>query len=183
MQCGFGEYDLSVLRKTYYVDLGAVSEAVHSEPLEAPDILLNEGAWKDSRKSISASIASNTLDAAITVTLGFHNWVGPQKKLDVTSSWTFVAIGAARAPKPEVASVEIFRDGLPERAFERVSRLDVHMEKTFLLSSDLDDALSELKKQARASGADAIIEIHERRSTVIETKIYHVTAYGIRFID
>ena len=44
-----------------------------------------------------------------------------------------------------------------------------------------DTAIEELKKQARAAGADAIIEIDERRSRLNETLILHVTATAIHF--
>jgi len=77
----------------------------------------------------------------------------------------------------------VFRDAPPQRPFTRISRLDVHFEKTAFIGSSLDGALPELKKQARLSGADAIIEIRERTSMVGETKVYHVTATGIRYTD
>jgi hypothetical protein len=84
---------------------------------------------------------------------------------------------------PSSFEVEVFRYGLPEKPFERVARLDVHLEKTHFLSSDFEDALPELIEQARLSGSHAIIEIEERTSSVLETKIYHVTATGVRFLD
>lgn len=86
-------------------------------------------------------------------------------------------------PNPEGHDIQIFRDGVPQRPFVRISRLDVHLEKTHFIGSSLDDALPELRKQARLSGGDAIIEIRESRSMVRETRIYHVTATGIRYID
>ena len=64
-----------------------------------------------------------------------------------------------------------------------LSRLNVHIEKTHFLSSDLDEAMPELKKQACLSGADAITDIQERQSSYLETRSYHVTAKGIRFTD
>lgn len=84
---------------------------------------------------------------------------------------------------PSSFEVEVFRYGLPEKPFERVARLDVHIEKTHFLSSDFEDALPELREQARLSGSHAIIEIEERSSSVLETKIYHVTATGVRFVS
>jgi len=92
-------------------------------------------------------------------------------------------LGDSYPPKPEGYDVQIFQNEIPQRPFVRISRLDVHLEKTHFVGSALDDALPELKKQARLSGADAIIEIRESRSGVGETKIYHVTATGIRYID
>jgi uncharacterized protein YbjQ (UPF0145 family) len=43
--------------------------------------------------------------------------------------------------------------------------------------------MPELKKQARLSGADAVIDIQEKHSKVLETSVYHVTATGIRYTD
>lgn len=94
----------------------------------------------------------------------------------------YVLLGAAYPPLPEGTEVQVIREGHhPDRPFVRVSRLDVHLEKTHFISSGLEDALPELKRQARRSGAEAIIEIQEQRSQVGETKIYHVTATGIRY--
>ncbi len=81
------------------------------------------------------------------------------------------------------AAVEVFYDQLPTRPFVKVARLDVHLEKTHFLKSDLQDALPSLEQQARRAGANAIIEIKERTSKLNETKIYHVTAIGIRYTD
>jgi uncharacterized protein YbjQ (UPF0145 family) len=50
------------------------------------------------------------------------------------------------------------------------------------MTSRFEDALPELEKQARQAGADAVIEIEERRSQVLETMVYHVTATGARYI-
>ena len=86
-------------------------------------------------------------------------------------------------PLPASFDVEVYRFELPERPFERVARLDVHIEKTHFLSSDFEEALPELKEQARLSGSHAIIEIEERKSSSLETKMYHVSATGIRFLE
>jgi len=85
--------------------------------------------------------------------------------------------------KPENYEIQVFVKELPQRPFKKISRLDVHSEKTSYSGPSLDAMLPELKKQARLSGADAIIEIRERLSWVIETRVYHVTATGIRFTD
>jgi len=47
----------------------------------------------------------------------------------------------------------------------------------------LNNALPLLKNEARLAGADAIIEIRERSSNVLETNIYHTTAVGIVYTD
>lgn len=86
--------------------------------------------------------------------------------------------------KPESYEVQVYyHDNLPQRPFARISRIDVHLEKTHFRDSALEDAMPELKNQARLSGADAIIEIREKFSSRLETSIYHVTATGIRFTD
>jgi hypothetical protein len=95
----------------------------------------------------------------------------------------FVMLDKSYPPKPETAEIELVREELPARPFVRISRLDVHLERTHFLGSSLADALPELKKQARQSGADAIIEIQERRSMIGETRIYHVTATGIKYTE
>lgn len=100
-----------------------------------------------------------------------------------TTQSRYSPLGKSFPPRPETAAVEIFQTGAPARPFDRVSRLDVHLEKTHLVPSSFSDALPELEKQARLSGADAIIEIRETRSSVGETRIYHVTATGIRYRD
>ena len=85
-------------------------------------------------------------------------------------------------PRAADATVEVFRSGLPEVPFKRIARLDVHLEKTGFMTSRFEDALPELRKQARQAGADAVIDIEERRSQVLETMVYHVTATGARYI-
>jgi hypothetical protein len=84
-------------------------------------------------------------------------------------------------PRAADAAVAVFHVGLPQAPFKRIARLDVHLEKTGFMTSRFEDALPELKNQARQAGADAIIEIEERRSQVLETMVYHVTATGVRY--
>ena len=100
-----------------------------------------------------------------------------------TTQSRYVPLAGDQSPKSDEHPIEIYQEGLPQRPFEKVSRIDVHLEKTHFISSDFEDALPQLEKEARLSGADAVIEIKERKSSVGETKIYHVTATGIRFID
>jgi hypothetical protein len=85
-------------------------------------------------------------------------------------------------PRAADATVEVFRSGLPQVPFKRIARLDVHLEKTGFMTSRFEDALPELKKQARQAGADAVIEIEERHSQVLETMVFHVTATGARYV-
>lgn len=89
--------------------------------------------------------------------------------------------GKVFPPRPESFEIAVFTDAAPERTFERIARLDAHFEKTAFVKSTFHEALVELKRQARLAGADALIEIHEQRSSVGETRIYHVTATAIRY--
>jgi len=101
-----------------------------------------------------------------------------------TTQSRFTALGQAHAPRPEDCSVAVLKDSVPQKAFERVSRLDVHIERTGFSQGDLESAIPELKKQACLSGADAIIEIRERSTGFrFENRVYHVTATGIKFKD
>jgi len=100
-----------------------------------------------------------------------------------TTQGRFVPLGEPRPPRTADAHVDVYRDALPTRPFERVARLDAHLEKTAFRKSSFEDALPELMRRARAAGADAIIEPKEQRSQVGETMIYHITATGIRYTD
>jgi len=91
--------------------------------------------------------------------------------------------GKTYPPKDASFEVEVFETGLPSCSFERIARLDVHLEKSGFMQSTLEEAMPQLHLQARAAGADAIIEIREQRSSVNETRILHVTATGIRYND
>ena len=93
----------------------------------------------------------------------------------------FVAIGAPQTPHPADCSVDIYRGAPPTRDFIKISRIDVHLEKTHWIGSGLDDAMPELKRQACLSGADGILDIEESSRLFNETRIYHVTATGIRY--
>jgi hypothetical protein len=101
-----------------------------------------------------------------------------------TTQSRFTPLGQAVPSRPGDCSVAVLKDSVPQKAFERVSRLDVHLERTGFAQADLDSALPELKKQACLSGADAIIEIEERSTGFrFENRAYHVTATGIKFKD
>ena len=100
-----------------------------------------------------------------------------------TSQSRYAMLDKSFSPRPEGWDVQVFQNTAPSRPYLKISRLDVHLEKVFFLGSSLDGALPELKRQARLSGADAVIELQENRSMVGETRIYHVTATGIRYTD
>lgn len=84
----------------------------------------------------------------------------------------------ARSPD---CSIEIFRDATPDRPFTAISHLNVHLEKTFFIPSDFASAVGELKRQGCLSGADGIVNIQEHHSSYLETRIYNLSATGIRF--
>jgi hypothetical protein len=100
-----------------------------------------------------------------------------------TTQGNFRPVGKTYPPKPASFAVQVFDGALPDRPFERIARVDAHFEKTFMAYTMHDTAIEELKKQARAAGADAIIEIDERRSRLNETLILHVSAMAIHFTD
>jgi len=100
-----------------------------------------------------------------------------------TTQSRYSMLGQSYPPRAEDCKVDIFKTGSPDKKFIKVSRLDVHLEKTHFIGSSFEDALPELKKQACKSGADAIIDVQERSSMVGETKIYHVTAIGIKYLE
>lgn len=84
----------------------------------------------------------------------------------------------ARSPD---CSIEVFKDAAPDRPYTAISHLNVHLEKTFFVPSDFASAVGELKRQGCLSGADGIIHVTERHSRYLETRIYNLSATGIRF--
>jgi hypothetical protein len=99
-----------------------------------------------------------------------------------TTQSRFVPLGAAYAPLPAKTPVDVFKTGMPDKPFVRVARLDVHLERSFAKMT-VDDALPELIRQAQLAGANGIIEVDVRHSSVGETSIFHVSAVGIRFTE
>jgi hypothetical protein len=92
-------------------------------------------------------------------------------------------IGESRSPRSADCDVVVFKDRQPSRPYAAISRLNVHLEKTFFMPSDFFSASGELRKQACLSGADAVIDIGEKTSSHLETRIYNLSATGIRFLD
>lgn len=85
--------------------------------------------------------------------------------------------------RPPGCSIELFKDTRPTRPFTTISRLNVHMEKTFFAPSDFASAVGELKRQGCLSGADGIVDVEESHARYLETSIYNLSATGIRFSD
>ena len=97
---------------------------------------------------------------------------------------TFTSLGVLRAPKPETHKVEIFKNGLPSRPFERVAILDAHCESQWFATPSEEDCLPELIHQAQAAGCDAIIEIREKKIEApgnFETRARHYTGVGVAY--
>lgn len=89
--------------------------------------------------------------------------------------------GKSLPPKDDSFEVAVFESVLPARAFERIARLDVRMEMSASQGASLQDAIPELKRQARRAGADAIIDIRQQRSKVGDMMVFQVSAMGIRY--
>jgi hypothetical protein len=98
-----------------------------------------------------------------------------------TRSLAFPVGTERHAARPAGTPVAIFRTGKPDRPYRVVARLNVHLEKTFLVPSAFDDALPELENLARQQGADAVIEIEEKKSRQNETFMYNVTGTAVAF--
>lgn len=54
-----------------------------------------------------------------------------------TTQSRYVPLVIDQSPKAEDHPILIFHESVPERPFERITRIDVHLEKTHFISSDL----------------------------------------------
>lgn len=98
-----------------------------------------------------------------------------------TTTGNYRALAAhypARAPD---CTIEVFKQTKPQRPFTAISHLNVHLEKTLFIPSDFAAAVGDLKRQGCLSGADGIIDLQESHSRYLETRIYNLSATGIRF--
>src|SRR5437870_11701826 len=107
---------------------------------------------------------------------GSIGWVGC-----TTRQARYALLDKSYTAKPADYNVEVFTGPPPARAFVRIARLDVHIERTYFVGTGLNEAMPELREQARRAGADAIIDIVEKHSWLGEARIYHVTAIAIRY--
>lgn len=98
---------------------------------------------------------------------------------------SFVPLGDPRPPKPADYPIDIFTNGVPSRAYDRVAILDVHCESQGFMTPNLEfDAIPKFMEQARRAGCDAVIEIKERRPNSdwsLETKTKHFSGTGIAY--
>ena len=85
--------------------------------------------------------------------------------------------------RPPDCDIAVFKDQHPARPYVAISQLNVHLEKTFFVPSDFASAKGELRKQACLSGADGVIDIEEKYSSYLETRMYNLSATGIKFTD
>jgi hypothetical protein len=89
--------------------------------------------------------------------------------------------GKSFPAKEESFEVAVFESILPSQSFERIARIDVQMEMPDGRDAKLEDAIPELKRQARRAGADAVIDIRQSRSRVGDVTVFQVSAMGIRY--
>ena len=95
----------------------------------------------------------------------------------------FARLGPALPPRPADAPVQVYLDGLPEGEWQPVARLDVRLERTGFVPAPRAEALYELRRQARLAGADAVIDVRQRRSWHLETRSYHVSGTAVRLLE
>lgn len=69
----------------------------------------------------------------------------------------------------------------PARPYTKVSSLDLYIEKKAPGEPSLEEVLPELKRQARLSGAEAVIEVQWTLRGAPDAAVYHVTATGIAY--
>lgn len=86
--------------------------------------------------------------------------------------------GAPRAASPE--EVEILT-GAPTRPYAKVSSLDLYIEKKTAAEPSLEEILPEIKRQARLSGAEAVMDVQWTLRGPAEGRVYHVTGTGISY--
>jgi uncharacterized protein YbjQ (UPF0145 family) len=92
--------------------------------------------------------------------------------------------GGLAEPGPPAAGtpgdIEIV-SGAPSRPFMKVSHLDLYVEKVGAGEPSLEDVLPELKRQARLSGAEAVMDVEWTLRGTKDAGVYHVTATGIAY--
>jgi len=71
------------------------------------------------------------------------------------------------------------RTTAPERPYVKVARVDAHREMTGFTKPAKEELLPELREQGCLAGADALIDLRETRSSLVEARGYHLTATAI----
>lgn len=98
-----------------------------------------------------------------------------------TTQGHYTLIGPRPAARTSSNDILVISSGAPKQPYTVVCHLNAHLEKTGFVESTLSEAMPMLKQQASLCGADAIIDIQQQRSSVVETRILNVTGTGIRF--
>jgi hypothetical protein len=101
----------------------------------------------------------------------------------MATTGNFRSLNERNPARPADCEISVFKDQPPAKPYVAISQLNVHLEKTFFVPSDFSSASVELRKQACLSGADGVIDIEEKHSSYLETRIYNLSATGIRFLD
>ena len=89
-----------------------------------------------------------------------------------------------RPARPPDCAVELFSDNNPERQYEVVAHLDGYVRRNKLTQGRqavYEEAVPELKKQARKAGAEAVIVLRQTVSQSGEFKLLYVKAEAIHF--
>ena len=84
-------------------------------------------------------------------------------------------------PRPPDAPIAWITDEVELPPHEEVARISVHIESTFFVRASEEQALEKVREEARRAGADAVVDVRFKRSTILETQALHATATAIRF--
>lgn len=99
---------------------------------------------------------------------------------------SFVPKGsAAYEPRQPSCDVQVFRDAKPDRPYVEIGTINYHDERhrTSAGGLTLDAALPEIRRQACAAGADAVVNLHVTDEKRLEWAMFHVTAIAVRFLN
>jgi uncharacterized protein YbjQ (UPF0145 family) len=95
----------------------------------------------------------------------------------------YLPSGERFAERPIDAKIDVYEgDIIPDRTYTVIGEVYVSKE-AHLRSYKLENAMPELKVQARRVGAHAIMSITEKRSRHLEAGLYIVSAKAIRYSD
>ena len=105
------------------------------------------------------------------------------RKLALALAALLAGAGCAtlRARADSASEVEVFTQGAPNRPYAKVCELKFYLEKRSTGPNSLDDVLPELRRRARAAGADAVIDVQLRTRGSGEAVVYKVTATGVAY--
>lgn len=100
----------------------------------------------------------------------------------VATTGNYRPLNGGAAARAADCQIFVYKDSPPKQTYVAISRLNVHLEKTFFVSSDYVSAAAELKRQACLSGAEAVVDLQEQSSSYLETRIYNLSGTGVRFL-